>query len=383
MMKTMTPLVENQIFKKELKTGFGIELPSKAFVTIHYNAYLEYSDEPFDSTRLRGTPLKFVLGENRVVEGLDIAVATMKKGEISQFLIKYLYAYGEMGSPPRIPPSATILYEVELLSFLNNAPAIEYDELSPEEKKQLSFSERLKVVRSEHEVANDYFKRKLYPSAWNKYKKAVRLIEDINVANEEEDNERNDYLLELYCNISLCYIKQQDYKFAVIYAKKALNIDPKNTKGNYLCGKALRNLGEYAESKKYLQRARECNPSNEVINEELKQLSIQEVRYSILEKKFCKNIFKSSNKKDDDDDDDDEKPTFNYEVSDDFKTIVADCMKKFIDDDNEQEFPFGSGFSSSEIACMKDMAKEFGLYCVEQKNGPIKQMKVTKVKPSK
>ncbi|XP_023211729.1 uncharacterized protein LOC111614589 [Centruroides sculpturatus] len=61
MMKTMTPLVENQIFKKELKTGFGIELPNKAFVTVHYNFYLEYNDEPFDSTRLRDTPYKFVI----------------------------------------------------------------------------------------------------------------------------------------------------------------------------------------------------------------------------------------------------------------------------------------------------------------------------------
>ncbi|XP_067131100.1 inactive peptidyl-prolyl cis-trans isomerase FKBP6-like [Centruroides vittatus] len=382
MMKRMTPLVENQIFKKVLKTGFGTELPNKAFVTIHYNAYLEYNDEPFDSTRLRGTPLKFVLGDNRVIEGLDIAVATMKKGETSQFLIKSLYAYGEMGCPPRIPPSATILYEVELLHFLNSAPAIEYEELSPEEKKQLSFSERLKVVRSEHEAANDYFSRDNYQSALNKYKKAVKLIDNINVANEEEDNERNDCLLKLYLNISLCCIKQHEYKYAVIYAKKALNIDPKNTKGNYRCGKALRNLGDYAESKKYLQRARKCNPSNEEINEELKKLSSQEVRYSVLEKKFCKNIFKSSNKKDDDDDDD-ERPTFNYEVNDEFKAIVADCMKKFIDDKEQQEFPFGSGFSSSEIACLKDMAKEFGLYYVEQKNGPIKQMKVTKLKPSK
>ncbi|XP_067129630.1 inactive peptidyl-prolyl cis-trans isomerase FKBP6-like [Centruroides vittatus] len=379
MMKTMIPLVENQIFKKVLKRGFGKELPSKAFVTIHYNAYFEFRDEPFDSTRLRGTPFKFVLGDNRVIEGLDIAVATMKKGETSQFLIKSLYALGEMGCAPRIPPSATILYEVELLHFLNSAPAIEYEELLPEEKKQLSFSERIKVVRSVHQIANDYFSQDKHQSALNKYKKAVKLIDNITVANEE-DNERNDCLLKLYLNISLCCIKQHEYKYAVIYAKKALNIDPKNTKGNYRCGKALRNLGDYAESKKYLQRARKCNPSNEEINEELKKLSSQEVRYSVLEKKFCKNIFKSSNKNDDDDD---ERPTFNYEVNDEFKTTVADFMKKLIDDSEQQEFPFGSGFSSSEIACIKDMAKEFGLYYVEQKNGPIKQMKVTKLKPSK
>ena len=55
-----------------------------------------------------------------VIWGVDIAVATMYKKEISQFLFSPQYAYGEMGCPPRIPPDATSMRHV-LLTFMLTA----------------------------------------------------------------------------------------------------------------------------------------------------------------------------------------------------------------------------------------------------------------------
>ena len=39
--------------------------------------------------------------------GFDVALATMRKGEISRFIFSPDYAYREMGCPPRIPPNAS------------------------------------------------------------------------------------------------------------------------------------------------------------------------------------------------------------------------------------------------------------------------------------
>ena len=41
-----------------------------------------------------------------VIPFLDIATSTMKKAEITRFLVKPEYAYGDMGVPPRIPGGA-------------------------------------------------------------------------------------------------------------------------------------------------------------------------------------------------------------------------------------------------------------------------------------
>lgn len=44
-------------------------------------------------------------------------VATMKLGEKAMFTIRADYGYGDSGSPPKIPGGATLMFEVELLSW--------------------------------------------------------------------------------------------------------------------------------------------------------------------------------------------------------------------------------------------------------------------------
>lgn len=40
---------------------------------------------------------------------------TMKLGEVARLTISPDYGYGDEGSPPAIPPNATLIFEVELL----------------------------------------------------------------------------------------------------------------------------------------------------------------------------------------------------------------------------------------------------------------------------
>lgn len=62
--------------------------------------------------------------------GLELGLRTMKKGEFSRFLFEPEYAYGDIGCPPFIPASATILYEVQLLDFLDSGQVDEFLSMS-------------------------------------------------------------------------------------------------------------------------------------------------------------------------------------------------------------------------------------------------------------
>eukprot|EP00186_Timspurckia_oligopyrenoides_P001342 CAMPEP_0182452450 /NCGR_PEP_ID=MMETSP1172-20130603/44251_1 /TAXON_ID=708627 /ORGANISM="Timspurckia oligopyrenoides, Strain CCMP3278" /LENGTH=545 /DNA_ID=CAMNT_0024650283 /DNA_START=133 /DNA_END=1770 /DNA_ORIENTATION=+ len=87
-------------------------------VLMHYTGRLASDNSEFDSSRKRGDPLKFELGKKSVISGWEIAARTMSKGEISTVTLSPQFAYGEAGSPPKIPPNATLVFEMELVGWI-------------------------------------------------------------------------------------------------------------------------------------------------------------------------------------------------------------------------------------------------------------------------
>ncbi|XP_065813340.1 peptidyl-prolyl cis-trans isomerase FKBP4 isoform X2 [Labrus bergylta] len=113
----ITPKKDGGVLKLVKREGTGTELPmtgDKVFV--HYVGTL-LDGTHFDSSRDRGEKFSFELGKGQVIKAWDIGVATMKIGELCQLICKSEYAYGSAGSPPKIPPSATLVFEVELFEF--------------------------------------------------------------------------------------------------------------------------------------------------------------------------------------------------------------------------------------------------------------------------
>jgi len=85
-------------------------------VSVHYTGWLENGTK-FDSSLDRGSPFEFPLGGGQVIKGWDEGVAGMKAGEKRKLTIPSNLGYGTRGAGGAIPPNATLIFEVQMISF--------------------------------------------------------------------------------------------------------------------------------------------------------------------------------------------------------------------------------------------------------------------------
>ena len=98
----------------DIVVGTGESPKPGQMVTVHYTGTFE-DGRKFDSSLDSGQPIVFPIGVGRVIKGWDEGLMTMKVGGKRRFIIPPHLGYGARGKLPRIPPNATLLFEVELL----------------------------------------------------------------------------------------------------------------------------------------------------------------------------------------------------------------------------------------------------------------------------
>lgn len=104
------------------QTGTGALAESGKFVTVHYTGWLYDEAAPdnkgrkFDSSRDRGEPFGFPLGAGHVIKGWDQGVVGMREGGQRTLVIPPELGYGARGAGNVIPPNATLVFDVDLLS---------------------------------------------------------------------------------------------------------------------------------------------------------------------------------------------------------------------------------------------------------------------------
>ena len=104
---------ESGLQYKVLNHGTGATPSDSDRVEVHYEGRL-LDGTVFDSSYKRGEPI--TLGVGQVIKGWTEALKLMKAGSKYQLYIPADLAYGERGAGADIPPYATLIFDVELLS---------------------------------------------------------------------------------------------------------------------------------------------------------------------------------------------------------------------------------------------------------------------------
>ncbi|MEM7334287.1 MAG: FKBP-type peptidyl-prolyl cis-trans isomerase [Chloroflexota bacterium] len=105
-----------------LQAGDGDMPESGGTVSFHFSGWLE-DGTSIGTSYLGGQPLQITIGREEIMPGWDLALGQMQVGEMSQFIMPPELGLGEVGSPPVIPPNATLVFEFELLEILPPPPA--------------------------------------------------------------------------------------------------------------------------------------------------------------------------------------------------------------------------------------------------------------------
>merc|ERR1712216_957367 len=135
---------------KVLRKGDGTDHPTAdSSCECHYEGTLIDGTE-FDSSYKRGSPTSFA--PNQVIKGWTEAMQLMVEGDKWEMYIPSDLAYGERGSPPKIPGGSALVFRMEIIKIKGDKkPAITCDPstLNGCNDKEKAFVEKMKSAEPE------------------------------------------------------------------------------------------------------------------------------------------------------------------------------------------------------------------------------------------
>ncbi|HQP35705.1 MAG TPA: FKBP-type peptidyl-prolyl cis-trans isomerase [Polyangiaceae bacterium] len=106
--------VKDEFKIEDLKVGTGAEAKTGSTVKVNYRGMLKNGTE-FDSSYDRNEPFEIKIGAGSVIMGWEKGLPGMKVGGKRKLTIPSDLGYGDKGQPPKIPPYATLVFEIELV----------------------------------------------------------------------------------------------------------------------------------------------------------------------------------------------------------------------------------------------------------------------------
>ena len=100
----------------DIEIGNGKAARAGQTAHVHLRGWLT-DGRLFDDTRVTGEPLELVLGTGHPIEAMDEGVTGMKVGGKRRLIVPADLAYGADGHGKLVPPYATLILDVELVTL--------------------------------------------------------------------------------------------------------------------------------------------------------------------------------------------------------------------------------------------------------------------------
>jgi len=287
------------LLKKTITEGTGEEMPPPgSAVKVHYVGTLHDDGSKFDSSRDRPGTFDFDVGVGQVIKGWDEGICSMKKGEKCVLRCRSDYAYGDGGSPPKIPGKATLNFEVELFDWKEKVK--EAGSMTPEERMEHALKCK--------EAGTEAFKAGDWATAVNRYEDGAQYItyDPTQGWGDDDDDDDDDdgaspaglgdaekkladdcaspaglgdaekkLAVALLNNCAAAKLKLGDEEGAKEDCSKVLGYDASNSKALFRSGQAELALGNFAACVQLMERAKVIDPADKAC-EQLRRKALEE-----------------------------------------------------------------------------------------------------------
>ena len=249
--------------------------------------------ELLDKSKSRFFRKKIKLFCDDYIEGLHIAISSMRKNEVSWFKIAPKYHYfSQKNEENRVKTGCEdlvnehLFYRIELLDFKNLEKSLEKND----------FEGRIAKFENSRKAGNELFAKSDYEKAFKFYRISIELLLKFPKALkqsllEEQKEKLNFYAEILYGNAVLCKMRQKRWSEGVRLVNEGLKLFPLNAKILIRKGICLMKCGEAEKARSLALDLLKKEPGNEDAGKIVKECEDFQTKEKINEKRSYRKIF--------------------------------------------------------------------------------------------
>lgn len=251
-----------------------------------------------DKFRDRNEVRKVKLGKDNYIDGINIALPTMKRKEIAWFKFepKYHYYADDMkelrttcDGEPMVKPNEAIYYKLEIVDY-KNLEKLENDD----------FIGRINKIEEIRLKGKDLFQKGDYSNALKQYNKGLGIVKSfpktLMEILEKEQLEKFKFLHTImHSNTILCKMKEKKWYDALRLCEDGLTVNTEDGKLLFLKGQCNLNISNYVVALECFNAVIKIDPNNNEAKEMIDFARKKEKNEQSNEKQKFKKVFEQWN----------------------------------------------------------------------------------------